>query len=178
MSTSRPRTTRLTAVAAIACGAMALSACGSSSSKTAAPSSTSTTMSSSASPSAGASSSSSTSPLPASRSSSTVALDPVKACQTAVGDTNTAITSWNNAVSTQNSKQLKAAANNFRTTATNLGKLPAQSGDAGFKARIGPVATDLNAMATAYFKNQTVSVTQYNTDSGNLRSYCQKLIDK
>ena len=105
-----------------------------------------------------------------------VKADPVGACLTANKESNTAITQWNTAVSSQSKTKLDAAAKKFRTTADNLRKLPAKSQDKGFATRVKAVAHDLDVMAKARFDGKTVTTSAYNKDSEKLRTYCQKLI--
>ncbi|RNI19905.1 hypothetical protein EFY87_15920 [Flexivirga caeni] len=81
-------------------------------------------------------------------------------------------------MTSQSSSKLDAAAKKFRTTATSLRKLPAQSGDKGFASRVKVVATDLDNLAAARFAGKTVDTTTYNNDSERLRTYCQTLITK
>lgn len=143
-----------------------------------ASSSAQSTLSSSAkasSPSASTSGKSSKSAKPTT-SKPSVKADPVGACLTANKDSNSAITQWNAAVTSQSKSKLDAAAKNFQTTADNLRKLPATSQDKGFETRVKAVATDLDVMAKAQFDGKSVTTTAYNKDSGTLRSYCQKLI--
>lgn len=127
------------------------------------------------SPSASTSGKSSKSAKPTT-SKPSVKADPVGACLTANKDSNSAITQWNAAVTSQSKSKLDAAAKNFQTTADNLRKLPATSQDKGFETRVKAVATDLDVMAKAQFDGKSVTTTAYNKDSGTLRSYCQKLI--
>ncbi|GAB3492465.1 hypothetical protein [Flexivirga lutea] len=199
MSTTHVHARRLSVVAAVACGVVALSACSggsstgaSSSAPTAATTSSSAAASTTSSPSAsrsvlsspsssasGSASGKTSASSSASASKSTkptVKADPVGACKTANSKSNAAISQWNTAVDSQSKSKLDAAARNFKSTATALRKLEGKARQKGFTSRVKAVAGDLETMASNRFAGKTVDPSTYNTDSESLRSYCQKVL--